>query len=434
MQTRDPGRYLRCKVWVTTALLVLAIGCARIAAVDTYTEARTALIAAYEAQDFAAMQAAAGDALGARPGYPGARFNLALAKSLDGDHAGALEILQALVLSGVDFGVADIEEMLPLQRLAGWAAYAAAVAELQQPVGDAGLAFSYDRGDFIPEGILWLRGELLLGSVRHGSIVRIGATATEVSNAQDGGHWSVFGMRLGPDGAVWFASAAVPEFVAVDDATRGATGLFRLDLVSGEVMQAAMLPRTDTDRVFGDLVFADDDTIYLSESLRGELYRYTLSSGQLQQVIAAGAMRSLQGLVVDASGDYLYVADYVGGLYRVRLADFALTRITADDTVNLFGIDGLYRYGGELIAIQNGTRPHRVVALALADDGRSISASRVLASNLAEFDEPTLGTVVGDEFLFVANSHWNRFDREARLPDDLRGPVVLSVSLRRSAE
>jgi hypothetical protein len=52
----------------------------------------------------------------------------------------------------------------------------------------------------------------------------------------------------------------------------------------------------------------------------------------------------------------------------------------------------------------------------------------VLAANLPEFDEPTLGVVHDGGFYFVANSHWNRFDRENNLPDGLEGPIVLKLS------
>ncbi|MDH5305121.1 MAG: hypothetical protein OEW64_13630, partial [Gammaproteobacteria bacterium] len=85
----------------------------------------------------------------------------------------------------------------------------------------------------------------------------------------------------------------------------------------------------------------------------------------------------------------------------------------------------------ELIAIQNGNRPHRVVAFQLAADGAAVIGSRVLARTLPEFDEPTLGTIAGDDFLFVANSHWNRFGADNSLPEDLSGPIILKVSLRR---
>ena len=55
--------------------------------------------------------------------------------------------------------------------------------------------------------------------------------------------------------------------------------------------------------------------------------------------------------------------------------------------------------------------------------------SRIVAMNLPGFDEPNLGQVVGDDFYFIANSHWNRFDADGNLPPDLDGPVVLRIDV-----
>ena len=409
--------------------LLIVLSFTKLSFADAYSDARTELVAAYQAQDYAAMQIAANKALQARPGYPGALFNLAFAKSLDGDSAGALVVLSSLVDTGVDYGVADIEEFTALQSLPGWQSYADAVAALQEPIGEASVAFTHDVGDFVPEGIVAIDEDLLLGSIRHGSIVRVGDNSAILSSPEESNYWSVFGMRLGPDGGLWFASAAIPEYAAIDEASAGATGLYRLDLDSGEVTACAILPRQDEPMVLGDLVFADANTIYLTESLTGALYRYTISSGEMSQVIAPGSLRSMQGLVLDDSRQFLYVSDYVGGLFRVRLSDYSIERVTAVGSVSLFGIDGLYRHGDELIAIQNGIRPNRVASFTLGADGTSITGSRIIARNLPEFDEPTLGTIVGDDFLFVANSHWNRFDRDANLPDGLSGPIVLKIKL-----
>jgi hypothetical protein len=396
---------------------------------DDYADARGELIAAYQAQDFAAMQLAASKALEARPGYPGALFNLAFAKALIEDHAGSLEILQRLADSGVDNGVADIEALAALQSLPEWPAYAKAVQALNEPVGDAAIAFRHSAGDFVPEGIAVDGDDLLLGSIRFGFIERLGSQPATLSSPDAAGHWSVFGMRKGPAGGLWYVSAAVPEYANVDEESVGLTGLFRLDLETGETTVRAVLPKQDQSMVLGDLVFADDNTIYATESLTGALYRYTLDKGEFTQVIAPGTLRSMQGLVLDQSGDYLYVADYVGGLFRVQLEDYSVQRVAGGEDTTLFGIDGLYRYGNELIAIQNGIRPHRVVAFSLGEDGLSVTGTRVLARNLPDFDEPTLGTIVGDEFLFVANSHWGRFDRDGNLPEALTGPVILRIKL-----
>jgi hypothetical protein len=55
----------------------------------------------------------------------------------------------------------------------------------------------------------------------------------------------------------------------------------------------------------------------------------------------------------------------------------------------------------------------------------------VLAANLREFDEPSLGVVVGDRFNFVADSQWNKFNDKHELPSRgrMRTPVVLRLSL-----
>lgn len=135
--------------------------------------------------------------------------------------------------------------------------------------------------------------------------------------------------------------------------------------------------------------------------------------------------------------------EYPGALFNKALAEVLdddldaamatlgrlVEKLAVPATASDYGIDGLYRHGNRLIAIQNGIRPHRVTAFALADDGLAVESAEILAMNLPEFDEPTLGTIVGDDLYFVANSHWNRFDADNNLPDDLSGPIVLKLDL-----
>ena len=407
---------ISCCLWVSAAIA------------DDYADARAELVAAYQAQEFAEMRSAANKALEARPDYPGALFNRALAEVLDGDAEAALATVVGLVTSGVDYGVAGLPEFASLQELPGWQAYTNAVEELDKPIGSATIAYTHAVADFVPEGIaIGGDGELYLGGIRHGTIMRIDDSAAVLSDAA--GHWSVFGMRLDGNGGLWFASAAVPEFADNSEAENGRTGLFRLDLKTREITHTALLPVSEDSQVLGDLVFVDEDTVLATESLSGAFYCYSIAAETFTKVIAPGVLRSMQGLVRDETGRYLYVSDYVGGLFRITLANNTIERVVSDASVSLFGIDGLYRFGSKLIAIQNGIRPHRVIEFALSEDGLAVTNSRVLARNLPEFDEPTLGTIVGNEFFFVANSHWNRFDRDGNLPDGLAGPVILKIKL-----
>lgn len=386
------------------------------------------MVAAYQQADYAAMRTAARKALAARPGYPGALFNLALAEVLDDDPPASLQTLRDLQSARIDFGVADLEEFAALKDLLEWGDFAAAAQRLYEPIGFAEVVAKLERSDFIPEGIAAdADGRFYLGSIRHGDLVRVDENPETLSTPRNG-HWSVFGMRFDRDGGLWFASAAVPQFANAGEAV-GRSGLFRYDPESGEISDRAMLPPSEDAQVLGDLILAADGDIYTTDSLTGALYRYGKESGVFQPVVDRGVFGSPQGLALDDTGRFLYVADYIGGLYRVTLASGHVDKVSIEANVTDYGIDGLYRYGRELIAIQNGVRPHRVVGLKLGNDGLSIIAGRTIASNLDEFDEPTLGFVSGDDFYFVANSHWNRFDADNKLPAELSGPIILRVSL-----
>jgi sugar lactone lactonase YvrE len=395
-------------------------------AADDYAAARAELVAAYQVQDYQAMVAAAERALAARPGYPGARFNLALAQALHGDAAAALQSLRALAAAGIDFRVEEMAEFESLRELPEWEDYRKDIARWREPLGSAAIAVQLDRGDFVPEGIaLDADGNVYLGSIRHGLVVRAGDEPDVLSERQ--GHWSVFGMRFAGDGSLWFASAAVAQLAGVGE-DLGKTGLFRLDVDTGAITRAAILPQRAEQQVLGDLVIAGEQ-IYTTDSLGGALYRYDVRADEFVTVLEPGTFGSPQGLVLDESGEHLYVADYTGGLYRVRVVDGQRAAVRVMGEMSPYGIDGLYRRGNTLIAIQNGIRPHRIVSMRLADDGLTVSAMELLAANLPAFDEPTLGAIRGDRFYFVANSHWNRFDAENGLPPGLSGPIVLELAL-----
>jgi hypothetical protein len=99
--------------------------------------------------------------------------------------------------------------------------------------------------------------------------------------------------------------------------------------------------------------------------------------------------------------------------------------------VTLLGIDGLACYQDRLIAVQNGVPPQRILQFHLNEARDAIVATDVLEANNPLFQEPTSGTVVGDTYIYIANSQWNRFDAEGQLPDasELERPLLLKIDL-----
>ena len=84
-----------------------------------------------------------------------------------------------------------------------------------------------------------------------------------------------------------------------------------------------------------------------------------------------------------------------------------------------------------LLAIQNGTRPQRILRLRLDAAKSRIERVEVLAAAQPTWDEPTLGEVIGEEFCFVANSHWPKFGANGELPAavELSPPRIECVAL-----
>lgn len=298
---------------------------------------------------------------------------------------------------------------------------------MDNPIGTAERAYEFGQKDFIPEGIAFDKnGRLYLGSIRHGSIVRSrdGYVRT-IAAPRENEWWSVFGMRARANGELCFASSDIPEYAGSETAT-GRAGIFCIDTNTGKLLEKSVLPDDGKAHVFGDLLVADDD-IYVSDSFGGVL---RLRDGNFRTLLEPGRLVSPQGMALLDDGR-LVIADYRGGLFTLAPDSGELKRVIAPKNVSLYGIDGLYRYGDELIATQSGITPHRVTRLTFDAADNAVTAAEILLMNHPDFDEPTLGAVRGNTIYLVANSHWNRFDGDGELTESekLNGPIVLGIAL-----
>ena len=71
-------------------------------------------------------------------------------------------------------------------------------------------------------------------------------------------------------------------------------------------------------------------------------------------------------------GNLLYFADFQRGLFGLDLRNSTAFDVAAPANLNLYGIEGLYQYDGQLVAIQSGIQPQRLMRLKLDDSGRAI--------------------------------------------------------------
>jgi hypothetical protein len=416
---------------VLIVICMLLAGDAALAA-PGYADHYQAALGAYRAGDNPAFLEAARAARAMRPDSPQAAYLLAAAEASNGNPAQTLVLLRSLADQGLSFdpgaepafATIELPQLAPdlLDRL----------LRNGQAQGEAVPVFRLDEDRFIPEGLAWdaQSGRYFLGSIHQRRILAVGADgqAEEFVAEGAGGLLSVFGMRAVADTrSLWVATAGLRETRGIAATLIGVAGILEFNLDTGELRRAFWLPKDDADHVLGDLELVEGGLL-TTDSASGAVLQLGFASGEFISVVPPGRLVSPQGLVRSDDPRFVYLADYRSGIFRLDLTDGALVKLTGRGTTH-HGIDGLYRNGRWLVAIQNGIQPNRVVALQLDDVGTGVSAHRVIAAALPEFDEPNLGTIVDGQLHFVANSHWPRFDAEGELPAGLSGPIVLAVDL-----
>jgi streptogramin lyase len=181
-----------------------------------------------------------------------------------------------------------------------------------------------------------------------------------------------------------------------------------------------------------DIAVLPSGDVVASDPRGGGVYRLDAKAGTWRTLVAPGSIRSPQGLAPAADGTSVYVADYARGVARVRVADGGVAWLATPADLATTGVDGLSLADGWLVVIQNGLEPQRVAGWRLDPSGDRVVSWRTLVRGHAAFDEPTLGTVVGPDFVFVANSQYRHFRRDGTLDTAaMKPPVVLRTPLPR---
>jgi len=366
-----------------------------------------------------------------RPDQPGAQFRLAGALARKGESAEALIILKRIAAQGLFFRLETDADFANIRSEAGFAEAVAAFAANRAPVIKSTVAFRLGEKDFLPEGLGYdpATKVFYVASVFQRKIVARLPDGTEKAfgRGRDDGLWSVLALRVDAERRhLWATTAAIEQTQGLDAEDLGRTAVVQYDLDSGKLVKRFEPPRTDKAQVFGDLMLTSSGRVYVSEAQGGAIWR--ISNGVLETFIAPGKFASPQGMTFPNQGNWLYVADYSLGLMRVDIATRKVETVKVPREYSLLGMDGLIRYGNDLVATQNGVLPHRVLRIRLDASGQ-VERVEVLEANHPDHAEPTLGVLVGDSFHYIANAQWDRFAKGQAAADAV-APVILSLPLK----
>jgi sugar lactone lactonase YvrE len=376
---------------------------------------------AYLAKDYDAFRNAMVRLHELRPNNSEYMYQLVLAHALLDEKTPAFNIMLKMQRQGLAYDFNRSENSRNLRDTQLYEYLNDLMIKAGEPLGVIGEAISLGADVVLPEAITWdpRREAFLVGTVAGGRVleVRKDGAARELLRADEGnGTWGVFDLLVDTNrNRLWLSSAATPQFSGFSPVDKGRSALFEFDLDSLELRRRYPVPVDGRPHALGNMAMAPNGDLYVADSRLPVVYVKRVDEERLKPFYAAPRMVSLRGLAISDDGASLYVADYEMGIARVDLEASEPMQLQVPETLNLGGIDGLEYWQGNLVIIQNGIKPQRVMRLSLDPSGAAVTNVAPLAVALDVFDYPNYGTVIGEEFWFFANSHWGS-DGEDREP------------------
>ena len=370
---------------------------------DIIAEAQTA----FSTEDFALAAVLLDEAQISRPYSLFLSRNRVLARILSGKVDEAIAITKEIADRGIVLELPSNDAFDRMRADPQFSPIADQMAKNALPKGAASIVAEYAEDGLLPEAISKSRKRLLIGSVRTGEILiagdrlagftKLGGGVFDIEQRK-GGIFAAVNNQLAYKGDKDPAKAAI---VILDPASAAEIG--RYSLGPGPAL-------------IGDIEISKKGRIFASDSLTPRIFEITLQKSSEDQ--SAGSVAefrddrfvNLQGLALDEKSSRLFIADYLTGLYMLDLKSGTIHAINNPGGAHLGGIDGLYFYNGDLVGIQNGASPQRIVRIHLDISGLTAISLDVLQQALPEWSEPTHGYIDDGAFFYIAASNWPAYD------------------------
>jgi DNA-binding beta-propeller fold protein YncE len=369
------------------------------------------------------------------PSQPAYLWGSAVFASLAHDSVGTFDALGRYASLGLGRDLRAETRFSWLRESATFATLAAAHDVNSAPRAASRVVATLPDSTFWPEGVDFdaRTKRFYVASVAHRTIaeIRDDGTTRELITRDRADLSAVLGVRVdATHGVLWATTSPVrpsPTFASGDTIS---AELLRVRISDGAIERRWRLKPAELGHTLGDLAVAANGDVFFTDSNEPVLYRLKNGADSLD-ALRSPLFRSLQGIAPLPGGDVAYVADYSHGLLRVDLRTNAVTRLDDAPQSTSLGCDGIAWDRGAIVAVQNGVSPARVTRFVLDASGRRIVRADVLDRNSAVADEPTIGTIAGGSFVYVANSQWEKHDGVGGrvLTRPLTPPVLLAVPL-----
>ncbi len=364
------------------------------------------------------------------------RLQLAMAYAGADDKPHTYDLLLKMINQGYAYDIGKDPRFENAHGTRLWDYVVDSLDKNAKPFGEGKVAFELPKGDTLFEALAWdpKRKAFLVGSVREGAIHladNSGKLSDFIKSDTTNGLWGVYALAADPAHDKLYAlSNGVPHFEGFNADMLGKAALVEFSLSSGKFLRRYAAPE-DAKHILSSIALDGKGGVYVADGVANQIFR--VDGGALKLMLGNPVLTGIRGMAVTSDAKTLYFADDALGIFGVDLSTNKAFNVGFNPArLVLGGIDGLYWYDGNLVAVQSSMTPKRVIRLKLADDGRSITAAQPLDSAQTAFTLPTGGAIAGNDLYFIANSQKTQYG-DLGTPKDvdkLEGVRVFRSNLR----
>ena len=303
-------------------------------------------------------------------------------------------------------------------------------------MGEGRVVFSLPAAAVQPEAIAWdnSRGKFLVGTIESGALLAAspaGEAEELLHSTDENGLLAITGIAV--DEAherLWVSTAGVPGFAQLIPTELGRGALMEFKLATLELLHRYDVPVDGLAHVPGSIAVTPSGDVYLVDRAVPMVFRKPAQGSKLEPYLASKELTGFKDLAISDAGNKLYLADAALGIAVVDLEKQTTSMLRGPETLNLGGISGLMYSAGQLLLLQNGIKPQRLLRLELDPSGMNVVATVPLAVALADFDAPSFGVIQGGAVYYFASSNLPGVKREPapvvvlKTPLELDEPIV----------
>ena len=389
---------------------------------------------AYKQNDYALFYDKIKEAHEFHPYHQGILYQFGIAAALTNRSDEAIQKLKQAILINADFDLFN-PDVHSLNELDAFKKLLTLQKESQKLILNSDTSFVLKDRILHVEGIDYSISNqtFYLGSIHKRKIIQVTKDLKVSDFCSSGfeGMTSIFGVKVDEKrNLLWACSSPMEEMENYD--TLSKSYVYKFEMSSGKLLKRYETPANIKNCIFGDLLLDEAGTVFISDSKNNLILTITGKSEKIERYLDSKEFWNIQGLALTPDSKFMFIADYIKGIFRLDLITKELKTIVNTLDVSLKGIDGVYFYHNSLIAIQNGVAPLRCSRYYLNQNLDAISDFKIIDRKHPAYNEPTLGVIVDNLFFYIANSQWGGYTNDHHINPEskLQDIVILKSSLK----